>query len=112
MIWHLTSISFANEVATKDEVTLLKSKKTFIVLKIGNTLISETCKDITRCFDIPHELIFFSNQNPAFSLCFQSNGKPHFAIVNSDKRKVTLCERENKIVDLETLMKKYKYNKK
>ncbi|WP_040314275.1 hypothetical protein [Bacteriovorax sp. BAL6_X] len=70
-------------------------------------MTSKECLNISDCFTFPNSLKFYSNQNPLFSLCYQSKGTPRFGHIN--KVKITGCiNSNNKVVDLNSLMKAYK----
>lgn len=99
-----TSNSFANLIKIKS--------KTYSNIVIKNDkLYSKSCKQIQNCFTTPEKLKLYQNQNPLFSLCFQSKGTPHFVQINSEKSKRQVCLKDKHIVDLNSLMLLYKRNK-
>tara|TARA_Y100000780_G_scaffold226709_1_gene241261 strand:+ start:86880 stop:87218 length:339 start_codon:yes stop_codon:yes gene_type:complete len=88
-------------------LTLPDAKRVTIKVE-GNKIFTKECKAPSNCFDFPKELKFYSYQSPLFSLCYQSGGTPKFVKIDGKKHKIEFCFKNNKGVDLETLMKAYK----
>jgi len=72
----------------------------------GFKLYSVGCQNPKECFDLPTKSLEYSpKQSPLFSLCYQSNGSPFFALVEGEKMKREVCLSKNKrIIDLDSLM--------
>jgi len=106
MIWPILWTTLATEQSESKE-TLIIDKKEFSVIVKGRNIYSSNCKDITKCFELPIKLRTYPNQNPLFSLCYQSEGTPRFAIIKSSKKKVQVCTKESKVVELDQMMSFY-----
>lgn len=72
---------------------------------------SECLKSPDSCFAFPKKMVFKGSQSPLFSLCYQSGGRPQFFQYKEEKHKRTLCLKEGKVLDLESLMIGYKSQK-
>ncbi len=89
----------------------LDNGKSITIEVEGNKIYTKECKEPSNCFDFPKELKFYSYQSPLFSLCYQSGGTPQFVKLEGREHKIEFCFKDNKGVDLETLMKGYKTTK-
>lgn len=106
----LTGSAYAS---TSQGDVLLYAEKTLNVLRNGRVIYTPGCEIAGSCFSIPNELKTSPNQNPLFSLCYQSGGTPYFAKLKSDGEKVPVClKKEMKALDLESLMREYKAQRK
>lgn len=95
-------------LAINSDTLLIENGKSYPVQVDGNNLYSKDCKIINKCFSFPEKLKFSSNQNILFSLCYQSEGRPKFASLKSNKKKVQVCVKDKYVVELDEMMGQFK----
>lgn len=109
MKWFMKLIILISLFSKAYGVTLTQSNGKAIEVDVdGKRVYSKDCSKIYNCFKFPKKLKFYPNQSPLFSLCYQSGGTPEFVNLEGEEHKIEFCFKDNKGVDLETLMKAYK----
>lgn len=97
-----------NALACEEKIQV--NGKTVQVCKEGERYFSKGCGKPLDCIPLNKRLKHYPNQNPSFSLCYQSGkGIPYFAKDLKTNETITVCQNEQgQIVDLESLMLSYK----
>ena len=107
MKWFIILLIFPLSSFACDKA-LKVGEKLFKVCVEESNIFSKGCNNVPDCFTTPKHLKYYPNQSPLFSLCYQSDAKPHFAKLSGNKDKVEVCVTEKgSVVDLDSLMKSY-----
>ncbi len=106
LIWQILWTTSATDIKEAKDILIIDDIKLNVIVK-GRDIYSQDCKNLEKCFKLPTKMRFYPNQNPLFSLCYQSEGTPRFAIVKSSKEKVQVCTKEAKVVELDKMMSFY-----
>jgi hypothetical protein len=106
--WYLVLVILNSNLYGNSNHQLIIDGKVIVVKSVNDAYFTNKCLDITKCFILPGQLKFSPKQNILFSLCYQSNGSPKFAQFKISKEKITVCIGSKGLIDLDTMMYKYK----
>ncbi len=84
-------------------------EKIYKVCRIDDHVYSQDCKLVSNCFQLPKKMKYSLNQNPLFSICYQSGGTPYYTNIKTLDLKTRVClNGKGDIVGLGSLMLEYR----